>query len=184
MIKFFRKIRQNLLSENKFSRYLLYAIGEIVLVVIGILLALQINNWNENRKDILLSKAILEEFKKDLVSDTLGINRITALLEGQTAYEAWALEKLNYQPHQNDSLRKVFFGPIYQEFIQDRTYQKLQNSVNPNLSGFLELQNQLTHYYTETKFLLDYNNQEEERFFNDYNTEKVLGKISSKSDLD
>ncbi len=50
MFKFFRKIRQKLLSENKFSKYLLYAIGEIVLVVIGILIALQINTWNENRK--------------------------------------------------------------------------------------------------------------------------------------
>jgi tetratricopeptide (TPR) repeat protein len=50
MIKFFRKIRQNLLTENKFSKYMLYAIGEIILVVIGILIALQINNWNEYRK--------------------------------------------------------------------------------------------------------------------------------------
>ena len=50
MIKFFRKIRQRLLTENKFSKYLLYAIGEIILVVIGILIALQINNWNEGRK--------------------------------------------------------------------------------------------------------------------------------------
>ena len=47
MIKFFRKIRQRLLSENKFSKYLFYAIGEIVLVVIGILIALQVNNKNE-----------------------------------------------------------------------------------------------------------------------------------------
>ncbi len=50
MIKFFRKIRQNLLSEGKTGKYFKYAIGEIVLVVIGILIALSINNWNENRK--------------------------------------------------------------------------------------------------------------------------------------
>ena len=49
MIKLFRKIRQGLLTENKFGKYVLYAIGEIVLVVIGILIALQVNNWNENR---------------------------------------------------------------------------------------------------------------------------------------
>lgn len=65
MIKFFRKIRQRLLSENKFSKYLFYAIGEIVLVMIGILMALQINNWNEHRKlqntnQILLSKMVGE----------------------------------------------------------------------------------------------------------------------------
>jgi len=50
MIKFFRKIRQNLLMENKTGKYLKYAIGEIILVMIGILLALQINNWNEIQK--------------------------------------------------------------------------------------------------------------------------------------
>ena len=49
MIKFFRRIRQNLLSENKFTKYLFYAFGEIVLVVIGILIALGINNMNQNR---------------------------------------------------------------------------------------------------------------------------------------
>ena len=47
MIKFFRKIRQNLLMENKTGKYFKYAIGEIVLVVIGILIALQINTWNQ-----------------------------------------------------------------------------------------------------------------------------------------
>ena len=66
MIKFFRNIRQNLLSEGKTSRYLKYAIGEVVLVVIGILIALQINNWNEQRKLHLKEKsflvAIQEEF--------------------------------------------------------------------------------------------------------------------------
>ena len=50
MIKFFRRIRQNLLMENKTGKYIKYAIGEIILVVIGILIALSINNWNENRK--------------------------------------------------------------------------------------------------------------------------------------
>lgn len=50
MIKLFRKIRQNQIMENKTSKYFKYAIGEIILVIIGILIALQINNWNENRK--------------------------------------------------------------------------------------------------------------------------------------
>lgn len=66
MIKFFRKIRQRLLSENKFSKYLLYAIGEIILVVIGILIALQINNANENRKTRVIETNYLERLKVDL----------------------------------------------------------------------------------------------------------------------
>jgi hypothetical protein len=78
MINFFRKIRQNLLSENKFSKYLIYAIGEIILVVIGILIALQINNWNETRKtqhhQQLLIASLLEDFEytyNDINNDEL-----------------------------------------------------------------------------------------------------------------
>ncbi|WP_394751119.1 DUF6090 family protein [Spongiimicrobium salis] len=70
MIKFFRKIRQKALTENKFSKYLLYATGEIVLVVIGILIALAINNNNETRKTKEVARAYLnslnEEFEFNL----------------------------------------------------------------------------------------------------------------------
>ena len=69
MIKFFRKIRQKMLTENKFSKYLLYAIGEIILVVIGILIALQININNEERKDRNKEKIILETLLSDLESN-------------------------------------------------------------------------------------------------------------------
>jgi sensor domain CHASE-containing protein len=69
MIKFFRKIRQKMLTESKFSKYLLYAIGEIVLVVIGILIALQINNWNENKKLEELKQVYYQQLLKDLNKD-------------------------------------------------------------------------------------------------------------------
>jgi len=70
MAKFFRSIRQLMLSESKFSKYLLYAIGEIVLVVIGILIALSINNWNEQRKanknEIVIFNSFLTSIDGDL----------------------------------------------------------------------------------------------------------------------
>ena len=65
MIKFFRRIRQQLLTENKFSKYVLYAVGEIILVVIGILLALQINNWNEERQNQKEAHKILLQLKNE-----------------------------------------------------------------------------------------------------------------------
>ena len=78
MIKFFRKIRQQLLSENKFSKYLIYAIGEIILVVIGILIALQINNWNENRQQALKTEKLIER----LLSETeININNVKSEIE-------------------------------------------------------------------------------------------------------
>ncbi len=69
MIKFFRKIRQRLLTENKLSKYLLYAIGEIVLVVIGILIALSINNRNQQQINDAKITSILKEIQQDLVRD-------------------------------------------------------------------------------------------------------------------
>jgi len=76
MIKFFRKIRQKMLVENKFSKYLLYAIGEIILVVIGILIALQINNLNENRKTTNIVKGVYAIVKSDLVADVKTIDGV------------------------------------------------------------------------------------------------------------
>ena len=71
MIKFFRHIRKKLADDNKPMKYLRYAIGEIVLVMLGILLALQVNNWNENRKvqknEIKLVEQLLEDAKADSV---------------------------------------------------------------------------------------------------------------------
>ena len=55
MINLFRKTRQKLIKENRVSKYLLYAIGEILLVMIGILMALQVNNWNINTKDGIIT---------------------------------------------------------------------------------------------------------------------------------
>ena len=69
MIKFFRKIRKNLLTENEFSKYLLYAIGEIILVVIGILIALSINNQNETRKERAQETVILKQLLGDFNSN-------------------------------------------------------------------------------------------------------------------
>ncbi len=66
MIKLFRNIRKQLLNEGKTTNYLKYAIGEIILVVIGILFALSINNWNQNRKDKIEEKAILKTLLENL----------------------------------------------------------------------------------------------------------------------
>ncbi|MBN4047289.1 hypothetical protein JYU05_01970 [bacterium AH-315-P13] len=74
MIKFFRRIRQNMIKENKVSKYLIYAIGEVLLVVIGILIAVQLNNLNEHRKEKLVEIEILEGIRNDILKDTIDIN--------------------------------------------------------------------------------------------------------------
>ena len=76
MIKFFRHIRKSLLMKNNTSKYFKYAIGEIVLVVIGILIALSINNWNQNRLDKIKSK----EYHQRIVED---LDQFNTILSGE-----------------------------------------------------------------------------------------------------
>jgi len=97
MLKFFRTIRKKLIEQNNVRKYLLYAIGEILLVVIGILIALQINNWNENRKTDDKVHSNLLALKDDLVKDTLLI----------TEY----LSEVNRQYELNEQLRRRVANP-------------------------------------------------------------------------
>src|SRR5210317_1036723 len=95
MIKFFRHIRQNLIMENKTGNYLKYAIGEIVLVVIGILLALQINNWNEFNKERESEKIILNEIRDNLKFDLEDFESNIANLQNKAISSKSLLEILN-----------------------------------------------------------------------------------------
>jgi len=115
MIKFFRKIRQKLLSENKFSKYLIYAIGEIVLVVIGILIALSINNWNEENKESNKVKSLLVALKNDLAQDTLLINE--------------NLPEVKKQLNLNESLRARVANP---DATIDTLIKIVRFEFNPN----------------------------------------------------
>ena len=81
MIKLFRKIRQRLLSEGKTGKYFKYAIGEIVLVVIGILIALQINDWNDQRKLKQQEQTYYCKISEDLKTDIKNINRTLVSLK-------------------------------------------------------------------------------------------------------
>ncbi|HBH23493.1 MAG TPA: hypothetical protein DDY13_08725 [Cytophagales bacterium] len=83
MIKFFRQIRYALINQNQSVNYLKYAIGEIVLVVIGILIALQINNWNEHRKEQNLQHKLVLQLLEDAVADSTFYASREALFLGQ-----------------------------------------------------------------------------------------------------
>lgn len=97
MIQFFRRIRQNLLRENRISKYLLYATGEIVLVVIGILIALQINNWNEERLALIREKEYIRSIYQDLKNDIRKIDADRKKLENQYSIGIGVLTALEHK---------------------------------------------------------------------------------------
>ncbi|PTM02351.1 MAG: hypothetical protein DA407_15250 [Bacteroidetes bacterium] len=128
MIKFFRKIRQNLLSEGKTGKYIKYAIGEIVLVMIGILLALQVNNWNEGQKRLKQETILLGQLKEEIINnyDDL-ISDLTVLKQAEISHFKiidWIEQDLPY----NDSLCFDFYWLKIDEYMYPITavYDKIR----------------------------------------------------------
>ncbi|WP_406682984.1 DUF6090 family protein [Seonamhaeicola sp. MEBiC1930] len=128
MIKFFRRIRQKLLAENRFSKYLLYAIGEIILVVIGILIALQINNWNEIKKQRERELHYLSNIKKDLI---LNLNDLDSYISKRESQVKSAKNVIEY--HDGKPLTDLVNFNI--DCINVYTWQKF----NLNSNAFTEL---------------------------------------------
>ena len=132
MIKFFRRIRQRLLSENKYSKYLKYAIGEIILVVIGILIALQINNWNLSRKQNNAEKEFLQGIKTDLKKDKEYIDLVIQLQKPKIDVFDLLNSEIPEFNHENqiavDSLFKIYF-------TSQRTFYPISGSFQSAVSG-------------------------------------------------
>ncbi len=125
MIKFFRKIRKQLLSENKFSKYFLYAIGEIILVVIGILIALQINTWNEGRKDRLKEQVILLQLKDEYQAN---LQQLNGKMQLRKRIVTSGLTLLNFMSAPEEVQRD---SAIYHlsNIIYDPTFDPIENDL-------------------------------------------------------
>jgi len=138
MIKFFRKIRQKLLTENRFSKYLFYAIGEIILVMIGILLALQVNNWNELRKKEQTEIQLYQKIIADLNSERAVIeNKIYSLKDHQNLHFQLYDEsqgKAEYDPTTNYKNLYIYsVGKLFFYENHSKTLPLLNNNETHNL---------------------------------------------------
>ena len=187
MIKFFRRIRYELMEKNKTGKYLKYAIGEIVLVVIGILIALSINNWNENKKKKDTVKVYLQNFVEDLKDDRKNME----LLEGHNIFRYHSLQhllkmsgELQYKsnsdyynvPSLSNYIRwkGAFPEEFNKEFVQ-LTFEASQQSLSHDLNqstknelkstgffSFLDnngLKESINNYYEEWNWRLGENNE-------------------------
>lgn len=137
MIKFFRRIRENSLSEGKTGRYLKYAIGEIVLVVIGILIALSINNWNENRKERIEERALLTQLQSEFESNYQQLNEKITIRNNMISASLKLLEYIDYPEKRNlDSINTHLaqtllvptFDPIVNDIMSSGRIQLLKNN--------------------------------------------------------
>ena len=154
MINFFRKIRQKLLSDGKTGAYFKYAIGEIILVMIGILLALQVNNWNENKKKENSQFESLYKLKLDLEHD---LDQFGVL---DSIYKSWDvqykfiidsvlsgnLDKLTSADQYGIGKGSLFYLTIkhttYNEMINTGSFYQIENeNLGQSISSYYEYAN-------------------------------------------
>ena len=165
MIAAYKKMRQSLLRQKRFKRYLIYAIGEIILVVIGILIALQINNWNEHRK--LEANTVI--YVESLIGD---IKRDTSMLANQIAaarlkyYYCKTIDSIinsGSVPENNSAfvMQLQSAGRLVLPAITDNTYRDLVSTGNLKLINDKKIINAIGDYYSNPLFWWydDYKNQ-------------------------
>lgn len=159
MIKFFRKIRFNLLKKGNSTNYLKYAIGEIFLVMVGILLALQINNWNENRKQQNEFVNILKTIQKDLKTDTLVANIIIdyykEIEENSLKIIKNEITKENFKDHPNSYSLVSRYRPFN---IQTKGFEMVKNFSNNNEIQSDTLFVNISQFYTAFLPIIDDSN--------------------------
>ncbi|MFH6768800.1 DUF6090 family protein [Gaetbulibacter aquiaggeris] len=192
MIKFFRKIRQKLLAENKISKYLLYAVGEIILVVIGILIALQINNWNEINKTHIIEINTLKELRSDLEQNRIEINGHITALENCVKSNKVILHYMENKLPYNDSL-DFHFSTLY-PFIAFAPVQTTFDNLSQNgikLISNDSLRNQISKLYgnefeafrvfERTYFVEHYSNYIKPMFIKEFETFEVFQSVKPKN---
>lgn len=160
MIKFFRRARMQTLSKSEFGQCLIYAIGEIVLVVIGILIALQINNLNDEHKKKAKREELLIAMTKDLSQDIASHNRMIGFYQNRLDFFKRNLQKTDFSATHIDTLFLIFDANAGAHSVSDASFQKARNLGIAQLCTDDSLSLRIDAYYTQTaevsKLLFDY----------------------------
>ena len=165
------------MEKNKTGKYLKYAIGEIVLVVIGILIALSINNWNENRKDRKQERELLVQLQSEFESNLNQLDQKIALRKDMINASIKLLDCIDYPEkcHSENILKNIGFSilaptfdPIVNDIISSGRIQLLQSAVlkqklslwTSEIIQVTEEEKMWTHYRSNeyVPFLLEYSN--------------------------
>ncbi len=159
MINFFRKTRKKLADDNKPLKYMRYAIGEIVLVVIGILIALSINNWNEERKNRVLEADYYCKLLEDLNQDVIEIKKHIDINELRIKSSNKYINLLQKGNFTQSEVLPLMIGSISKTTFTFQTsmaaFEDLKFSGNLGILKDLTIKNKLIAYYTFLEGLID-----------------------------
>ena len=169
MIPLFRKIRKKMADDNKPLKYLRYAIGEIVLVVIGILIALQVNNLNENRISTLSQQKLLHKLTSDLDYDITHFNEIDSLYNNDLNEIDYVFEEaLSQKNHKliNSNQMVAGRGSVLYLKVTKSTYEEMMNTGLLYQLSNSELKSKLNAYYELADFVLEKENRDNQNLNN------------------
>jgi len=161
MIPFFRKIRKKMADDNQFFKYSRYAIGEITLVVVGILIALYINNWNEERKERKTEHLVLTEIRENLIYDLKDFEDNITNLNNRLTSCRILLEAFDKNLPYHDSLGYCFSYLTATPHLTVKTNgYKLLQSKGLGILKNNKLRNQITTLYENSyPYLMTYENE-------------------------
>lgn len=161
MIKFFRKVRQRLLNENKFSKYLIYAFGEIILVIIGILIALNLNQRSEQRKVEVKIEAIFEDVLEELANNIENTNNLAQFyLIKDTIFNLVLNDKLTYNDYANPKMRGLFATTTtyHRVILRKHSYDNLVLYMDAISNKYKDIVNELNILNNDTREMVyDFN---------------------------
>lgn len=147
MLKFFRKIRQEMLTNNKFFKYLLYAFGEIILIVIGILIAFQLSTNKENQERSDLGYKYLTEMKNEVLYDVFNLDWRIKMLNKNIKNQEAALRTKSIQALELDSLLMIMSQTSLDLTLSELTFNKMKNLGLTSLSDNNKLNAKINTYY-------------------------------------
>lgn len=150
MISLFKRVRKKYLNSGKIGKYLLYALGEIVLVIAGILIALAINNVVENRNQIQQANNYLDGIVNDLKSDTTLFGQIERQYNSLQKFDAKILNTSDLNQVSLESLERLTWTYSNLQPVNNKTFEKLKSIGLTNLTNEGNLQSKIDEYYTST----------------------------------
>ena len=142
--------------ENKTGKYFKYAIGEIILVVIGILIALQINNWNQNRLKKKQVNTYLQSMVTDLKSDIIVYERNLKAFDNHIENISRILNSNDYKQLKVDSINTLVNRTWSINTLQNRTYEKIKSTGLEDILGTTEIDNAVNDYYNNSVVHFNY----------------------------
>jgi hypothetical protein len=149
-----------MIKNNKVTAYILYAIGEIILVMIGILLALQVNNWNEKRKQKTELNNVLRILSYDLETDTLVAGQVARLYDTLQAKSNLIINKQLKKENYKECLLCASLTTFYSPFnIQTKGFDLLKNISNETVNDKDSLVTNIIQFYTLSKPVIEKNNE-------------------------